>query len=387
MKHFLYFIVGFIAIYIALQINLSFTGKPWIILVLSMLTTILSLVALNQFKAKRYTVNKWKLMRAACTFLIINYLLTSTMSITQLQLAAWAILSTATLEMSLSKIRWKNVYVSLLLKILFVYLFLRLGIALVGALNAFDLSPEGNMLATELGNLRDKLPLALVMWFSVTEPSFLFKIQNHNNTKLIIIGFLYGLLTILLIGCSSAATEQNKFSAMQKKIDLMPMEDLKLLIHQGHLSALEEYAMRHCGNKLNTICEDTMLQAANRGHPPAMRMLALLMSGENIPIYNLYQSYVWQYIESHFNRDTYDFNSPMISGFQELEISGDYALMNYIEDELPPEEIERAKAEAEVKMVELWEKLQAYCEEWKDTDYVCFYKLGEQPSYEKYKDN
>lgn len=198
----------------------------------------------------------------------------------------------------------------------------------------------------------------------------------------------------LLTACSEqedsyAKIREEMYIKMSNAFDKKTDEELRELMEDGHLTAFYRYHRRKCYFKKGVerdACVAKIAEAANRGDPNAMDHMAKIMAGEDKTPEQNYEAYVWIWMKSHFVRDIYYFENDYVRGFQELDVRQDYILMRSVEERLGPEKVAQARAEAEEKMLVLAKKLEEYCMEWAMNDNVCYYSLGEQPSYEQYKE-
>lgn len=191
-------------------------------------------------------------------------------------------------------------------------------------------------------------------------------------------------LVTLLTACSpTSKIQEEKYLAMKRAMKAMSDTDLLALEEKGSISAMEEYGGRSCisnDEKDLEVCDKKILEAANKGHPDAMIQTAMFIRKQDP-----YEAYKWVWIKSHFRRDIYYFEG-IAGDFQKLDFKTDYTLMKFLERDLGPDKVAEARMAAELKMQRLAESLEEYCAEWQEKDYVCYYRLGEQPSYEEFEE-
>gem|GEM_PF-1548458 len=182
---------------------------------------------------------------------------------------------------------------------------------------------------------------------------------------------------ILLVGCDPT-NDAKMFNKLDQTLNDLSALDLEELQSQGHLSASYRFSGRYCGGSGNIdLCNKMLLSLAEGGHPSAMGELSMRMTSEKLNIYNLEQAYVWTSTKMHFVQPLELSDSDYVRSYQLLDKHEDVRLIKYLEDILTNEEIITAKIEADKRARELWQKLQEYCEDWKEKDYVCWYSFND----------
>ena len=196
------------------------------------------------------------------------------------------------------------------------------------------------------------------------------------NFQKLIIG-IYSCL--LLVGCNKI-NDAKMFSKIDQTIDKLIVSDLEKLQLQGHMSSALRLSWQDCsGSGNNDRCNKTLLDFANRGHPRAMSHIASRMTFKELGYYDLHKSYMWRLIQQYFIQPIELSNNDYIRSYQKLGENMNSKSIEYLETVLSDQEITSAKAEANKRAKELWQKLQEYCKDWKDEDYVCWYSFDETP--------
>lgn len=181
------------------------------------------------------------------------------------------------------------------------------------------------------------------------------------------------------------------FVSMSIELGALPQEQLNKLVEKGHIGAMHEYALHFCQGfkpEAKVPCQENMLLAAKAGNPDSMMQIALFMQAEDIPMFDVYESYKWTWIASHFRLNSYSENEErnlyeqLIMRKERME----YAIIKYSEENLTSDEVSNARREADIEVEKFASMLKEHCKTWQDEDYVCFYHLGEQPSYEEFEE-